>query len=98
MTDELSGTLVDGDVFLPCSDGLTEHVEDAEMAGLLTQMSAQEACNALVAMTIARGAKYVTVVIVRCRDQAAVQAVPAQSIAQPQYRPDDMGDEWTLGI
>lgn len=99
MTDERSGTLVDGDTFLLCSDGLTEHIEDGEMAEILMQMSAQKACEALVAMTLARGAKdNVTVVIVRCRDQTAVQAVATHGIAQPQYRPGDMADEWTLGI
>ncbi len=99
MTDERSGELVDGDTFLLCSDGLTEHVEDAEMADILMQMTAQAACDALVAMTLERGAKdNVTVVVVRCREQAAAQAMPEQYTAQPQYRPDDMGDEWTVGI
>ena len=41
-----------GDTFLLCSDGLTEHVDDAEMAEVLRRGSAQEACDALVQLTL----------------------------------------------
>lgn len=65
-TDERSGGLADGDVFLLCSDGLTEHIEDAEMAEALARMAPQAACDALVALTLQRGARdNVTVVVVR---------------------------------
>jgi protein phosphatase len=99
MTDERSGVLVDGDTFLLCSDGLTEHVEDAEMAEALSRMGAQEACNALVALTLERGAKdNVTVLVVRCRDRAAAQVAPGYGAVQQNYRPDHSADEWTVGI
>lgn len=65
-TDERSGGLADGDVFLLCSDGLTEHIEDHEMAEALTRFAPQAACDALVQLTLQRGAKdNVTVVVVR---------------------------------
>lgn len=73
-TDERSGGLADGDVFLLCSDGLTEHVEDAEMAQALAQFAPQAACDALVQLTLQRGARdNVTVVVVRVRAAGAWQ-------------------------
>ena len=99
MTDERSGVLVDGDTFLLCSDGLTEHVEDPEMADTLARMGAQEACDALVQLTLERGAKdNVTVLVVRCRDRAAVQASPHYGAAQQTHRTAVAGDEWQVGI
>jgi serine/threonine protein phosphatase PrpC len=70
-TDLVAGDLVPGDTFLLCSDGLTEHVDEAEMAQVLRRGSAQECCNRLVALTLDRGARdNVTVVIVRCQDRS----------------------------
>jgi len=74
MTDERNGALMHGDVFLLCSDGLTEHVADAEMADTLGRQSAQDACNALIELTLSRGARdNVTVVVVHCLDRQAGQ-------------------------
>jgi serine/threonine protein phosphatase PrpC len=98
MTDERSGVLVDGDTFLLCSDGLTEHVEDHEMAAALAQMGAQAACDALVQLTLERGAKdNVTVIVVRCRERVAAQAGPYDANQQT-HRAADAGDEWQVGI
>lgn len=70
-TDLVAGDLVPGDTFLLCSDGLTEHVDEAEMAQVLRRGAAQECCNRLVALTLDRGARdNVTVVIVRCQDRS----------------------------
>lgn len=72
-TDEKYGTLNPGDVFLLCSDGLTEHVQDSEMAQILARSDAQASCDQLVELTLSRGARdNVTVMVVRCsvRDQA----------------------------
>ncbi len=90
MTDEIAGALAHGDTFLLCSDGLTEHIEDHEMAEALLRYPPQQACEALVQTTLSRGAKdNVTVVIVRCLDrQAAYNAAP-----QPGHRASG-GDEW----
>ncbi|WP_298262209.1 protein phosphatase 2C domain-containing protein [uncultured Litoreibacter sp.] len=66
-TDETFGSLQAGDVFLLCSDGLTEHVEDHEMAAALTNHDPQAACDALIQTTLSRGARdNVTVIAVRC--------------------------------
>lgn len=90
MTDEIAGALAHGDTFLLCSDGLTEHVEDREMAEALSTMAPQQACDALVQTTLARGAKdNVTVVVVRAMDRQA--AAPG---AQPQGHRASGGDEW----
>ncbi len=66
--DIVSGVLRGGDVFLLCSDGLTEHLTDADIARMLGGGPAQEICNALIAETLARGAKdNTTAVVVRCQ-------------------------------
>lgn len=66
-TDETFGALQAGDVFLLCSDGLTEHVEDHEMADALTAHGPQDACDLLIETTLSRGARdNVTVIVVRC--------------------------------
>jgi protein phosphatase len=73
--DIVSAELRSGDIFLLCSDGLTEHNGDADLAQILTtSVSAQEACDRLIAQTLERGAKdNVTAVVVRCveRPEAA---------------------------
>ena len=98
MTDERSGVLADGDTFLLCSDGLTEHVEDHEMAETLVQMGAQAACDSLVALTLSRGAKdNVTVLVVRFRDRAAVQTSPYHQVQQT-YPAASADDEWQVGV
>ena len=60
------GTLEPGDLFVLCSDGLTGHVEDAEILAVSRQGSPQAICEALVQLTLERGASdNVTVVAVR---------------------------------
>jgi serine/threonine protein phosphatase PrpC len=88
-TDERSGPLADGDTFLLCSDGLTEHVEDFEMAEALIAYDPQAACDALVQLTLSRGAKdNVTVLVVRCHDNAAQQGLRTTTDV----------DDWQVGI
>jgi protein phosphatase len=63
-----NGELEGGDVFVICSDGLTEHVDDGEILQTVHGAGAQAACDALLARTLERGARdNVTVVIVRYR-------------------------------
>jgi serine/threonine protein phosphatase PrpC len=63
MTD---GILESGDIFLICSDGLTNHVADREILALATSNPPQQACNLLVDLTLDRGATdNVTAVMVR---------------------------------
>ncbi len=60
-------TLLDQDVLILCSDGLTDMVEDAVIAGILkTSAPADELCRALVDRALANGGKdNVTVVVAR---------------------------------
>lgn len=68
--DIISGELRHHDYFLLCSDGLTEHMKDDEIAHYLASLPPQEACDALVRETLARGARdNVTVLAVRCHDR-----------------------------
>ena len=61
------GALKSGDVFVLCSDGLTNHVEDHEIEAHAQAGAAQQACDRLVELTLERGASdNVTVVVVRC--------------------------------
>jgi protein phosphatase len=60
------GALRPGDTFVICSDGLTGHVGDAEILAHAARGRAQAAADALVALTLERGAlDNVTVVIAR---------------------------------
>lgn len=62
-----NGEIENGDVFVLCSDGLTEHVVDDEILQAVRDAGPQAACDALLALTLERGARdNVTVVIVRC--------------------------------
>jgi protein phosphatase len=74
------GTLVPGDVFVICSDGLTGHVEDGEILASMAAATAQAVSDALVALTLERGAAdNVTVVVVRYGGEPAVGTAPASS-------------------
>jgi protein phosphatase len=61
--------LADGDQVLLCSDGLTEMVPEAEVAGVLRRpVTAQDCCRALVDLALeAGGQDNVTVVLARYR-------------------------------
>lgn len=64
-----SGVVKDGDRFVICSDGLTEHFDDEELAGWLTGGGpAADTARALIDETLVRGARdNVSVIIVDCR-------------------------------
>jgi protein phosphatase len=60
------GVLEKNDIFILCSDGLTAHVSDREILEFSMTSCPQTACDALVALTLERGASdNVTVLIVR---------------------------------
>ena len=78
--DHVYGTLRDRDRFVICSDGLTGHVDDHEIAGLLQGSTPQAACDALLDLTLQRGASdNVTIVVVRCEVKTLVGAPDAWS-------------------
>ena len=66
--ETVTGALHVGDSLLLCSDGLTEHMGEDDLAKFLrAPTTAQQACDGLVQETLARGARdNVTVVVVRC--------------------------------
>jgi protein phosphatase len=62
----VQGTLAQGDLFVICSDGLTNHVSDAEILAGVHSASSQAACDALVALALDRGGTdNVTVMAIR---------------------------------
>lgn len=73
--DQRSLDLAEGDIFLACSDGLTAHLKDADIAAVLAQVGSSqgpEGCASAVArlldQTLERGAKdNVTVIVVQVR-------------------------------
>jgi protein phosphatase len=74
------GTLVSGDVFVICSDGLTGHVEDREILASTETAPCQQASDALVALTLERGATdNVTVVVLRYHAPAYANATARTS-------------------
>jgi len=66
--DTLSGAFTPGSQLLLCSDGLTEDVRDAQVAGILanTGWSAQECVDALIAAALDNGgADNITAILIR---------------------------------
>jgi protein phosphatase len=75
--DIVEGTLERDDVFVICSDGLTTHVNDAEILAHVRGNGAQSACDALVALTMQRGASdNVTVVMIRFASDGGTIVLP----------------------
>src|SRR5262249_46513355 len=82
------------DTLLLCTDGLTKHLNDQDISGLLgKQRSAEETCRGLVApANAAGGSDNVTVVVAHFRDarraisqagaQAAAETVPHKAAAE----------------
>ena len=60
------GAIQEGDIFVLCSDGLTNMVADHEIASLISQPDLPTAADQLIGLTLDRGAKdNVTVVLIR---------------------------------
>jgi serine/threonine protein phosphatase PrpC len=69
--DLASEALQPGDVYLLCTDGLTDGLDDTRIAQLLGAGSAAEACETLVAEAVARGSRdNVTAVVVKVGGRA----------------------------
>jgi len=75
--DVIEGTLLNSDVFLICSDGLTEYFGDGEIAHMLGQSSVglESICAHFVREAIARGGKdNITVIVLRAVELDTSQA------------------------
>lgn len=68
LTIDVEGeTILPGDVFLLCSDGLTRMASEPEIASVLATEPPRRAADALIALALARGAAdNVTAVVVGC--------------------------------
>lgn len=62
----LSGRVEVGDTFLLCSDGMPEHMEDAEVSEMLAALPPQAACDAIIREVLAREARDNVTVVVIC--------------------------------
>jgi serine/threonine protein phosphatase PrpC len=61
------GEVAPGDRFLLCSDGLTNHVSDAEIAATLAEGPPKRVCQDLLALTLQRGASdNVSLIVIAC--------------------------------
>lgn len=75
--DCVMGSLQDNDRFLLCSDGLNRCLEDAEIGAIIGSLGPQEACDALVAACLDRGAPdNVTTTVIAC-EQMTMAFKPA---------------------
>lgn len=64
--------VVDGDVFLLCSDGLSNEVSDAQILEVLSTVACEHACAALIELAIAHGGRdNITAVVVQAQDAYA---------------------------
>jgi serine/threonine protein phosphatase PrpC len=63
----VDGPIHAGDRFLLCSDGLTTHVRDKEIAALIASGEPQKACDDLLHLTLDRGASdNISIIIIDC--------------------------------
>ncbi|MEM7422240.1 MAG: protein phosphatase 2C domain-containing protein [Pseudomonadota bacterium] len=73
----VQGRVEHGDVFVICSDGLTEHVEDHEIERMAQRRPLYRVVDGLISTTLERGAKdNVTVIAVSCSGVTALQPGP----------------------
>ena len=69
----LQGRIEDGDLFVICSDGLTEHVDEPEILQASSINPIGKFVEHLIGTTLERGAKdNVTVIAIACREVTAV--------------------------
>jgi protein phosphatase len=89
--DQVTGVIQPGDTYLLCSDGLTEHISDDEIAYHMQNVDPQVCCEALVNLTLARGARdNVSVIVVRCG------AAPSTAVDDDLEDPDKTKPGFTL--
>ncbi|CTQ33343.1 PP2C family protein-serine/threonine phosphatase [Jannaschia rubra] len=70
-----------GDIWLLCSDGLTEHLPDGDIRDLLEGADPQTACDAMVRLVLERGARdNVTLIAIAAARTPQEGAAPAQDL------------------
>lgn len=70
----VQGRVEHGDIFVICSDGLTEHVEDHEIERFALRRPLDRAVDSMISTTLDRGAKdNVTVIQITCSGVTALQ-------------------------
>jgi protein phosphatase len=70
--DLVDGRIYSGDRFLLCSDGLTMHIAKDEIAAMLSAVDPQSAVDALLDLTLSRGASdNISIIVVDCEGLAA---------------------------
>lgn len=83
--DAVGADVADGDVFLLCSDGLSNEVSEAAIVQALLPGSCRLAAEALVDMALERGGRdNITAVVVRAEDLSS----PDRTVLHPVLRPD----------
>ena len=66
--DIITGPIEADDIFVLCSDGLTRHLQDEDIHQAVVGHAAQQACDAMLALTLQRGGHdNVTAVVVRTK-------------------------------
>jgi protein phosphatase len=71
-----------GDVWILCSDGLTGHVEDAEIARIAGGYAPSEAARQLIELANARGGRdNITVFVLSVRELLEIPAIPEDAAA-----------------
>lgn len=70
VVDYRQGELLPGDVFVLNTDGLTAHINDAEIEAVVAASAPRQACESLLEAVLARGGTdNVTIIIVRVSDR-----------------------------
>lgn len=97
---------IEGDIWVLCTDGLTGHVEAAEILAIATGAAPGEACRQLVNLAASRGGRdNITVIVLSVRaiaaGCAAVDAppppLPASAPAPTEPAPAKRGRLWPFG-
>jgi serine/threonine protein phosphatase PrpC len=87
----------EGDVFVLCSDGLTGQVSDEEIGLAASQLSAREATELLVGLTLCRGAPdNVTVVVARAGPGEVSKVSPDDPPWQVSESPTELAPQETV--